>query len=1053
MSSDEHEDSPHESIKHKKKRRIGRACDLCRQKKVRCDGEQRPGKRCSNCTAYDDECTYVRTAPKRRSRPKGYTEHLEKRIAKMEELLEQLCPGVDFTRDLEAMAEDSTKVSDHETDASDRDADASLVRSVDADTSFDYAIPPSLDTQATTHHVSNRSSPKSDLDEEEEELESSGDELLTRHRVVQQFSGISLDDLKLDRRFFGKSSTFMMVKEAADLKKQHLPDSTGSSPDSGVKAGLTFPSVTDNAGVSYLPCGCPEYGSFNPWAMAQPAYGSPHHGGFEFPPADLLSSLVSLFFRMHNNFTPVLHRPTFDRMLADKRHLVDEDFASIVLLVCAIGSRWSTDRRVLLEEEERSNEDGEGEEWWHSSGWKWFKQVRLGRKALFSPPCLADIQITCLAAMYHRGSSTSEASRTLIGVGLRLAQDIGAHRRKMYSSLSPAEGEMLKRAFWTLVWQDWALSPQLGRPCGVQYEDFDLDLLIECDDEYWTQTGATVEFRQPTDKSPRVSFFNCFLRLNQIQAFAMRTIYSTTKSKTILGFVGPQWEERIVADLDSALNNWMDSIPHHLRWDPRVTDPISLSQSAILYAAYCTLQITIHRPFISYTRALPSTPFVSPEASRLPSLTICVNAARSCVHILDLVWKKLGHMSDYAAVALQYSLIPIFNCGIVLMLNMLGRIEANKSNPNRSNRDALADMKEMADVHLAMDMLKFIEHRWYTAGKLWDMLYELAVVGDLPLPSYSHASVLRTSKTQSTPFRSKQPSGPHGFQIPPIRSLLQMDASGNRIPPKSVSPSAVVMERSSIHQALYPKHAHLFDTSQNIPSPEWDLSPSVFAQSSAAMETGTSDQPEMSNGNEYTQLDVPGPNNPFATAEYDAALNMGLVQEDWQSGIPAIEAPSIYTDWTLPLVSSDLAALQQAQATTSSRIVPPSQVFTDSYSTIPAETSFMFRSQDSIRMDVNGALADAFGGISHSDQPSMTLPANIMPQYAPDASPFPTASDFLVGTLPDTEESRATLAMWSTVPSNFDWDNWGSYINSLGNPETGNFPSAGPQPPAMYRAQ
>jgi hypothetical protein len=53
-----------------------------------------------------------------------------------------------------------------------------------------------------------------------------------------------------------------------------------------------------------------------------------------------------------------------------------------------------------------------------------------------------------LASIYLRGSSTSEAARTLVGVGLRLAQDIGAHRKKMYSSLSAAEGEMLKRVFW-----------------------------------------------------------------------------------------------------------------------------------------------------------------------------------------------------------------------------------------------------------------------------------------------------------------------------------------------------------------------------------------------------------------------------------------------------------------------------------------------------------------------------------------------------------------------------------------------------------------------------
>ena len=39
--------------------------------------------------------------------------------------------------------------------------------------------------------------------------------------------------------------------------------------------------------------------------------------------------------------------------------------------------------------------------------------------------------------------------------------------------------------------------------------------------------------------------------------------YSTNKSKALLGFVGSQWEERIVAELDSAMNAWIDSVPHH----------------------------------------------------------------------------------------------------------------------------------------------------------------------------------------------------------------------------------------------------------------------------------------------------------------------------------------------------------------------------------------------------------------------------------------------------------------------------------------------------------
>jgi hypothetical protein len=39
--------------------------------------------------------------------------------------------------------------------------------------------------------------------------------------------------------------------------------------------------------------------------------------------------------------------------------------------------------------------------------------------------------------------------------------------------------------------------------------------------------------------------------------------YSINKSKPLLGFVGPEWQQRIVSELDSAVNQWADSIPHH----------------------------------------------------------------------------------------------------------------------------------------------------------------------------------------------------------------------------------------------------------------------------------------------------------------------------------------------------------------------------------------------------------------------------------------------------------------------------------------------------------
>ena len=34
---------------------------------------------------------------------------------------------------------------------------------------------------------------------------------------------------------------------------------------------------------------------------------------------------------------------------------------------------------------------------WHSAGWKWFKQVKLGCRVLATPPSLYDLQICCVS--------------------------------------------------------------------------------------------------------------------------------------------------------------------------------------------------------------------------------------------------------------------------------------------------------------------------------------------------------------------------------------------------------------------------------------------------------------------------------------------------------------------------------------------------------------------------------------------------------------------------------------------------------------------------------
>ena len=72
----------------------------------------------------------------------------------------------------------------------------------------------------------------------------------------------------------------------------------------------------------------------------------------------------------------------------------------------------------------------------------------------------------------------------------------------------------------------------------------------EVDEEYWDRPiPAGGGSRQPRDIPSNMAFFNCSLRLGQILSFALRTIYTINKSKVLLGFIGPHWEQHIVAEL------------------------------------------------------------------------------------------------------------------------------------------------------------------------------------------------------------------------------------------------------------------------------------------------------------------------------------------------------------------------------------------------------------------------------------------------------------------------------------------------------------------------
>ena len=53
-----------------------------------------------------------------------------------------------------------------------------------------------------------------------------------------------------------------------------------------------------------------------------------------------------------------------------------------------------------------------------------------------------------MSVSFLQGSSSTNACWTMIGVGIRMAQDVGAHRKASYTDTLTLEGELWKRTVW-----------------------------------------------------------------------------------------------------------------------------------------------------------------------------------------------------------------------------------------------------------------------------------------------------------------------------------------------------------------------------------------------------------------------------------------------------------------------------------------------------------------------------------------------------------------------------------------------------------------------------
>ncbi|KAF9066469.1 fungal-specific transcription factor domain-containing protein [Rhodocollybia butyracea] len=520
-------------------RRSQAACDACRVRKIRCDSDDRPaGQPCSRCLISELECKFTY---KRKKRKPNVTLRQD---AKLPDSAPALIEEILSSPDSYIPPSDPATV---------RDIILSLARyarSIQSTISRNGIIGgDSTLGRIPSSSPQQDSSPPTEFSSSEDESLSDGD------GNSETFNQLSLGHSKA--RHFGKSSNFRFMHSALGLAKENQ---------------------SLNLELDLARFRRPQYWGTEIWDL-QPD-PSPI---YTFPEIDLLWVLIRDYFHYMGPYIPILHRQTFENGVIHGWHRIDQNFGAIVLAVCAIAARFTDDPRVLLQDTKLA------------AGWQYFRQIRLVRSNFVEPASIFELQMYCLACVYLHHTNMADSTWTIVGLALRLAFDRGMHRLKVGNGRT-AESELCIRVFWLLRGFDIAQGMTLGRMAAVSSDDFDLDEPVECDDEFWEKAGSTEAFTQPVGKISTLCFFTRYNKLMEIAGSVQKIIYGIKPPGSSSSQTSPV--ERIrqkVMEHDSALNDWLASLPNHLRWDPHQPNETWLIQAVILHITFVSvISSTLH---------------------------------------------------------------------------------------------------------------------------------------------------------------------------------------------------------------------------------------------------------------------------------------------------------------------------------------------------------------------------------------------------------------------------------------------------------------------------
>ncbi|KAL1297122.1 hypothetical protein AAFC00_004700 [Neodothiora populina] len=519
-----------------KRRRVTRACDECRRKKIKCDGKQP----CTHCTVYSYDCTYDQPSNRRRNPAPQYIEGLEHRVHRAETLLHMLMPDLNLN-----------------------------------DPSIDVAVAqgyiPGLSGKSSTEDMPDRVQAPAQADAvtdpKDTRLES----------MVRAIGQLELDE-QGNWDYHGHSSGLSFIRRMREQLGDVMGPDTRATP---------FAKSRPMSQVFESP---------RSLTAESPSMES-IISGTELPPDDIARDLCNTAVNDASVLLRAVHIPTFwqsfDRLYRlpfENYSNEDHKFLPLLYSIMAVGCLYGKDEQSAINQA--------GYESAIDQGFKYFKAARQ-LLDIADCRDLISIQAVIYMILFLQSSAKLSQCYAYVGVALRSALRMGLHRshRSFCRNFNPIEAEVRKRVFWTIRKMDIYIGAMLGLPQTLSDEDIDQDLPVEVDDEYITESGI---LPMPEGTTALTTAFNAHLRLVQILSKIVRNVYpirakdaqnSQDKSYTV--------PFSVIRDLENDLENWKENLPSGLDPCTDKNPKLTRAQQ-LLRIAYAHSQAMLYRPFLHF---------------------------------------------------------------------------------------------------------------------------------------------------------------------------------------------------------------------------------------------------------------------------------------------------------------------------------------------------------------------------------------------------------------------------------------------------------------------